>query len=207
MSKEFELDAKPRADVGKGASRRLRREELVPAIIYGAKQDPVNVVLTHRQVMKALENEAFYSHILNLKVDGKAHQVILKDLQRHPFKRLVMHMDFQRITGNEILHRNVLLRFVGEELAPGIKLHGGMATHHLKEVEITCAVKDLPEYLEVDVSKLELNDVLHLSDIKAPKGVTITALSLGEDHDLPVVGIQLPRGAVEAAGGSGSESA
>ena len=206
MSKEFELDAQTRSDIGKGASRRLRNKGLTPAVIYGGEQEPQSITLEHRKVIKALENEAFYSHILTVHVDGKAQKTLLKDLQRHPYKPVIMHMDFQRVSSKDILTRNVPLHFIGEDVAPGVKA-GGIVSHQMKDVEISCAATNLPEYLEIDVSELGMDEILHLSDIKAPKGITLTALALGEEHNLPVVAIHKPRGAIEteeaeeAAGG------
>lgn len=197
---EFAINAEPRELVGKGASRRLRRlDEKVPAIIYGGEEKPTNLSLSHREIAKALENKAFYSHILTINIAGKKHRALLKDLQRHPFKPRIMHVDFQRITGKEILHRNVTLRFLNEELAPGVKTHGGIVNHHLRDVEIKCAVDKLPESIDVDLKDLGLDESIHLSDLKLPAGISLVALSHGEGHDQPVASIQLPRAAVETA--------
>lgn len=195
MTDIFELNAEKRADIGKGASRRLRRlQDKVPAILYGGEKEPLAITLEHRQVLKALENEAFYSHILTIKVGGKTEKVVLKDIQRHAFKPKVVHMDFQRVSGKTKLHMHVPLHFINEDIAPGVKTGGGMVNHLLTDVEVVCLPADLPEYIEVDLAKLDVNQALHLSDLKLPKGVELVALS--HDHDLSVVNIQLPRAAV-----------
>lgn len=191
MTDVFEIHAEERQDVGKGASRRLRREEnLVPAILYGANKKPLNLTLDHNKVLKALENPAFMSHILDLKVGDKTEKVVLKDLQAHPYKRRVMHMDFQRISKKNKLHMNVPLQFVGEEKAPGVK-QGGTISHEIVEVEITCLPENLPEFLEADLTKLGLDEALHLSDLTLPKGVEIVALS--HNNDLAVATIHKTR--------------
>jgi len=194
MADVFELDAEVRNDRGKGASRRLRRlNGKVPGIVYGAGRTPENISLETHKVRKALENEAFYSHILMLKVAGKAEKVILKDLQRHPYKLDVLHMDFQRVKAGEKITKQVPIHFVGEDTEPNV----GIFSHQLNEVEITCLPEHLPEFLELDISELELDGVLHLSDIKLPEGVQIVALSHGNEHDLPVGSMHLPRAALE----------
>ncbi len=196
MTTAFVFEAKSRSDEGKGASRRLRRDGMVPAVVYGGHKEPKSLMLEHREVAKHLENDAVYSHILELRIDGakKGEQVILKDMQRHPFKPFVMHMDFQRVSANEKLRVHVPLHFHGEETAPGVKA-GGMVSHSLIEVEVSCLPKDLPEAIDVDVSAMELNQTLHLTDLNIPEGVELVELSHGEGHDQPVATITLPRGA------------
>ncbi len=186
MNISFELDAEPRADVGKGASRRLRRQNRVPGIIYGADIDPVQISVAHNVLLQHLENEAFYTHILTVKVDGKAETVVLKDLQRHPAKPIVMHVDFQRVSDDRPLVKRIPLHFVNQSRAPGVKL-GGEVSHNLGYVEVSCLPKDLPEYIEVDMSEMEAPSALHMSDLKLPEGVTIPVLTLGADHDMAVV--------------------
>ncbi len=193
MSNEFSLAAEARSDKGKGASRRLRRDGLVPAVLYGGGQDPQSLSLSHNEVMKSLSHEAFYSHILELEVGGSTVQAILRDVQRHPFKRAVLHLDFQRVKADEEITMNVPLHFIGEDVCPGVKQGGGTVSHVVTEVEITCLPKDLPEYLEVDVSNVELNDSVHLSDIKVPPGVTIVELTYGEEHDSAVATVSVLR--------------
>ncbi len=213
MKVSFELDAEVRNDLGKGASRRLRRCGKLPAILYGGGQDPLPLMLDHDAVMHKLEHEAFYSHILTVKVGGQEVKAVLKDLQRHPYKPGVLHMDLQRISETEKLRMHVPLHFVGEDVAPGVKQQGGLISHLVTEVEITCLPKDLPEYIDVDVSGLKVNESLHLSDLSLPEGVELVELMHGPEHDLPVVSIHMPRGgAVETeegaaeAGGESGES-
>ncbi|MGB5690269.1 MAG: 50S ribosomal protein L25/general stress protein Ctc [Woeseiaceae bacterium] len=193
MNDDFDLIAEIREDQGKGASRRLRHEGKVPAIIYGAGRAPRALVFDHNRVVQQLENESFYSSILNIKVGNKSQAAILKDVQRHPAKPQVMHMDFQRIVEDEEIKMLVPIHFEGENVAPGVKVGGGKVSHLMTEVEIVCLPKHLPEYLEIDVSQLELDDMLKLSDIKLPEGVSIPALAQGEDADRAVVSIHVIR--------------
>jgi len=197
MSVTFELDAEVRTDSGKGASRRLRHANKIPAIMYGGGEDPVSLTMEHNKIANALENEAFYSHILTINVDGKGIKAVLRDLQRHPAKPTIMHADFQRINENEKLHMHVPLHFINEDVATGVKEQGGIIQHSAVEVEISCLPKDLPEYIEVDVAALELGNSLHLSDITLPEGVEVVALSHGDDHDQPIVSIHKTRGESE----------
>ncbi|MAZ44531.1 MAG: 50S ribosomal protein L25/general stress protein Ctc [Legionellales bacterium] len=187
----FDLDAKSRSDVGKGASRRLRRlEDMVPAIIYGGSTEPENIMLEHRVVTKALEHEAFYSHILTLTVNNKKQKVVLKSVQRHPYKARIQHLDFLRINASEHINMHVPIHFEGEEACVGVKA-GGVLNKQVTETEIRCLPSALPEFLSVDISGLELDSALHLSDIKLPKGVEIVALA--HDNDMPLVSIHIPR--------------
>ena len=192
MAMSFELNAEPRSDMGKGASRRLRRAGKVPAIIYGGNKDPEALTLSHNEVLRNLENEAFYSHILTIKSSGNETQAILRDLQRHPSKAIIMHMDLQRVSATETLRTNVPIHIIGEDVAPGVK-EGGLVSHDLTDVEVECYPKDLPEYIEVDISSLEVGDSIHLSALKVPDGVTLTELERGEDHDASVVSIHAKR--------------
>ena len=183
----FNLDATVRTDLGKGASRRLRHADKVPAILYGGEEAPVALTLDHNKVIQAQEFEAFYSHILTLSIDGAEVQALVKDMQRHPFKPKVTHIDFQRVIAGEKLHTNVPLHFLNEEKSSASK-SGGIAEHHMNEIEITCLPKDLPEFIEVDVADLEMNVTLHLSDLTLPKGVSSVELAKeDETHDLAVV--------------------
>jgi len=207
MAVDFQLNAEPRTDQGKGASRRLRRAGKVPGIIYGGKQEPASVTLSHKDVAKSLENEAFYSHILTVNLNGKAEKAVLKDLQRHPFKPIIMHMDLQRVTDTDKIRVHVPLHFKGEEIAPGVKQRGGIVNHLMKHVDITCLAKDLPEYIEVDVSALNVGESIHLSELNLPSGAVIPGLVAGTEHDLPVVAIVLPRAAVETEETPAEESA
>ena len=190
MSTDFVLNAKSREDTGKGASRRLRRlAGEIPAIVYGGKKNPARIALVHKDVMKALENEAFYSHIIALDIDGKSEDVIVKDVQRHPAKAIVLHMDFLRVSKNTKLQTRVPLHFINEDICVGVKLGGGLIAHSMTELEIMCLPADLPEYLEVDMADVDLGQTLHISDIKLPKGVESVALSHGDDHDLPIAAV------------------
>lgn len=193
MSIEFTLDAQPREDRGKGAVRRLRRTGMVPAIVYGADKEPMPIALEYRVVKQSLTHEAFFSHILTLNVNGTSERVILRDLQRHPGNTKVTHMDLQRVSEDEEIRVRVPLHFVGEETAPGVRLEHGVVSHMLTEVEVSCLPKDLPEFIEVDISSLHLNDALHLSDLKIPQGVELVELGYGEEHDTAVVSVQPPR--------------
>jgi len=194
MSISFNIEAETRTDLGKGASRRLRHTEKFPAVVYGAGKDPVSLTLDHKKFLHNLENEAFYSHILNLSVDGKEEQVILKDLQRHPARIAIMHADFLRVSATEKLHLRVPLHFINAEECPGAK-EGGLVTHSISEIEVACLPKDLPEFLEVDLSSLELDHSLHMSDIIVTAGVELVELAHGEGHDQPVASVHMPRGA------------
>lgn len=186
----FVVEATVRHDSGKGASRRLRREKKVPGVVYGGKKEAVSLSLEHKDIAKSLQNEAFYSHILTLNTDKESDMVILKDVQRHPYKPVIMHVDFLRVSKDEKLHMHVPLHFIGEDKAPGIK-EGGVASHIMSDVEIACLPANLPEFIEVDVSTLNMNEILHLSDLKLPNGVELVAL--GHDDDKPVVSIHMPR--------------
>ena len=191
MAEKYDLVAEQREEQGKGASRRLRRQGKVPAIIYGAGRPPRNLSFDHNKVLKELENEAFYSSILNIKVGDKSQAAVVKDIQRHPARLQVLHMDFQRIVEDEQIRMNVPLHFTGEDVAPGVKTGGGSVSHLMTDVEVLCLPKDLPEFIEIDVSALELNEMLHMSDIKLPEGVEIPALAQGEEQDNAVVSIQV----------------
>lgn len=191
---QFEVDAEIRQDRGKGASRRLRRAGKFPGIVYGAHKDPVAIQLNHNELLLQTAHEAFYSHILDLKVDGKAEKVVLKDMQRHPYKPFIHHMDFQRVDESEALTMRVPLHFLNEERCVGVKQSGGVISHLLSDLEITCLPKDLPEYIEIDVENLDLGDAVHLADLVLPDGVQITALMHGGDDSLAVAQVVMPRG-------------
>ena len=195
MAEKFDLIAEIREDQGKGASRRLRREGKVPAIIYGAGRPARSLVFDHNKVIKELESESFYSSILNIKVGDKSQAAILKDLQRHPAKNQIMHMDLQRIVEDEDIRMNVPLHFLNEEDAVGVRDGGGKVSHLRTEVEVVCLPKYLPEYLEIDIAGLELDEILNLSDITLPEGVEIPELALGPEHDRPIVSIHVIKAA------------
>jgi len=215
MADKIMLSAEPRSDVGKGASRRLRRlAAKVPAIIYGGGQDPRMVSLSHRELVKAMEAEAFYSQLLELQVNGEAISTIVKAVQRHPAKPQVMHVDFQRIRADQEIHVNIPIHLLNEDDCKGVRLESGRISHQITEVEVVCLPAALPEYFEIDVADLSVGDTIHLSDLKVPEGVTLTQLALGEDHDQPVLSIEAARvisedeeaGAGESEEGDGAES-
>ncbi len=190
MSKDFDLVAEIREDRGKGASRRLRHQGLVPAIIYGAGRPPRALTFEHSKVIRQLENESFYSSILNIQVNEKSQAAILKDIQRHPSKPLIMHMDFQRIVEDERIRMNVPIHYTNAEEAVGVRQEGGSVSQLITDIEVSCFPKDLPEYFEVDIQNLGLNEMLHISDIKLPEGVEIPILAQGPEQDRPIVSIQ-----------------
>ncbi|RYY73998.1 MAG: 50S ribosomal protein L25/general stress protein Ctc [Gammaproteobacteria bacterium] len=199
MSQEdFKLDATARNDLGKGASRRLRRlAGEVPGIVYGGTVAPLNISVSHNELLKHLEHEAFYSHIISLNVDGKAQDVILKDLQRHPAKPLVLHADFLRIDKATRLTTHVPLHFINEATSKGVKIQGGKVVHNLTQIEVSTLPHNLPEFIEVDLGNAEIGTIIHISDLKLPSGVTSVALSHGADHDLAVATIVKPKGGAE----------
>jgi len=187
MAVSHEINVERREDAGKGASRRLRRAGNVPAIVYGAGLDPVSIQLSHNDVWLASQHEWFYSTILNLSLGGDVQKVLLRDLQRHPYKQQILHLDFQRVDDNALLRTAVPLHFLNQEKSPAGKSAEVVVTHELTEVEVLCLPKDLPEALEIDLADLKLGDVIHLSQVPVPKGVEIPALKLGADHDVAVV--------------------
>jgi large subunit ribosomal protein L25 len=192
MKTSFDLVADPRDGVqGKGASRRLRRSGKVPAILYGGNTEPRQLILDHQNLLTLLVNERFYSTILSLNVKGEKQAAILKDVQRHPAKNQVLHLDLQRVFENEPVRMRIPVHFKGAAGSPGVKTQGGVVSHLLNDVEVSCLPKDLPEYLEVDMSEMSMNDMKRLSDIPLPTGVTLVALSHGRDE--PVVSIHHPR--------------
>jgi large subunit ribosomal protein L25 len=194
MSSEFSLNAEPRVDKGKGASRRLRRAGRLPAILYGAGQEAAAISLGQNEILRNLENEAFFSHVLTIHLGGRQEKAVLRDMQRHPAKPMILHVDLQRVKEDEAVHMRVPLHFVGEDVAPGIKLQGGAASHLLTEVEVECLPSALPEYIDVNMSSLGLNESIRVSDLRLPEGVSL----LGVDLDAMVVSIGLARSAEEA---------
>jgi large subunit ribosomal protein L25 len=206
MTVEFALNAEVRSDLGKGASRRLRRNaNLVPAVIYGGEKAPQSISLLAKDLAKLLENEAAFSHVLTLNVDGSAESVLVKALQRHPAKGFVLHADFQRVVAGQKLTAHVPLHFLNQETSVGVKQQGGEVSHTLAEVEISCLPKDLPEFIEVDLAKVELGQTLHLSDLSVPQGVELVALAHG--NDLAVANIHTSRVAKEAESEEGEGAA
>ena len=197
MSKTHEIKVQRREDGGKGASRRLRRDGQVPAIVYGGELAPVNIQLSHETVLLASHHDWFYSSILDLSLDGDVQAVLLRDIQRHPYKQQIMHLDFQRVDASQTLRTAVPLHFINEENSPAGKLADVLVSHELREVTVECLPKNLPGSIEVDLSALELGDTLYLSDIKLPEGVEIPQLALGKDHDDAVVTARPARVEVE----------
>ena len=210
MSNAFELNAEKREVVGKGASRRLRRlENIIPAIVYGGDKDPANITLQHKDIIKALENEAFYSHVITLNIGKEKEQCILKDLQRHPAKAEIMHADFQRVDKNTRVQVHVPLHFINEENCVGVKMQGAKISHLITDVVVRCTADALPEYLEIDMTDIEAGTTLHLTDIKLPANVEILELIHGASHDHPVVSVAQPKGGAdedEAEGEADSEA-
>jgi large subunit ribosomal protein L25 len=217
----FELSAEPRNDQGKGASRRLRHSGKVPAILYGAHAEPVRLSLEHHKLLPLVADEKFYSSIISVNVGAQKQPVIVKDVQMHPARNAIVHLDLQRVLENEKIRLHLPIHFKGEAASPGVKTQGGVVSHHMADMEVTCLPKDLPEYIELDLSAMNLNDTLYLTDIKVPAGVTISALAHGANP--PVVSIHAPRvaepeptaetvaatteGAVAAAGTEGAPAA
>jgi large subunit ribosomal protein L25 len=193
MSKhEYVIEATARANVGKGASRRLRHQNAVPAIIYGGSKEPANISLKHNQILQMLEHESFFASIITMNIDGVNEDVVIKALQRHPAKPRIMHADFQRVDANKPLHVKVPLHFLNDATSVGVKA-GGLVNHLMTELEISCLPRFLPEYIAVDIADLNLGDSLHISDLKLPEGVTSISLTHGESGDLAVVAITAPK--------------
>jgi len=193
MSNVFEFNAVSRVAAGTSSAKASRRNGNIPAVIYGGNSEPELIELNHNEVVKSLANEAVYSHILNLNIGGKVENAILKDMQRHPAKTQIIHMDFMRVVMSEKLKLNVPLHFVNEELSPGVK-EGGVVMHSMIDVEIECLPGNIPEYIEVDLTGLQIGESIHLSQLALVDGLEIVALTHGEDHDLPVAQVMKSRG-------------
>ena len=202
----FELEAESRSDKKKNANRRLRHDSMIPAVIYGGSEEPQSIKLVHSEILKRLDHEAFYSHILTVNIDGKPSKTILRDMQRHPAKPVIMHMDFMRVDENKPIRVHVPLHFIGADVAPGVKA-GGLVSHDMVEVALEVLPKHLPEYIEVDISAMEIGDSLHLSDLKVPETGSLVELARGEGHDLPIVSIHVRRGGAEEDETAGGEEA
>lgn len=205
MAIQHTIAATNRQDQGKGASRRLRKTGQVPAVVYGGHKDPASIQLSHNALLLASQHEWFYSSILDLEIDGAAQKVLLRDMQRHPAKPQILHVDFQRISENEAIHVRLPLHFLNQEKSPAGKSSGIVITHELNEVEISCLPKDLPEFIAVDLIGLKEGDVVHLSQLELPVGVTIPELKLGKEHDLAVVIARQARAEVESEGEGAAE--
>ena len=194
---KFELAAEMREDLGKGASRRLRRLNKIPAVLYGAGRPAWSLTLKENQLMRNLQEEAFYAAIIELELDGKKQKVFLRDLQRHPAKPFVLHVDLQRVRDDVEMTVVLPLHFLNEETAYGIKMEGGRLQRNLSDIEIVCLPGDLPEYIELDLENLKVGEALHLSDLKMPEGVRSTELEQGEGHDHAIVSIFVPKAVEE----------
>ncbi len=187
----LELNATLREDQGKGASRRLRHTNVLPAIVYGGSKDPVSITLLQKDIQHKLPDESFYSQVLSLKIEGKTEDVLIRDIQHHPYKMEVMHMDFIRVDANKVVHVFSQLHFSGDDVAPGVKSEDGVVNHIITEVEVECLPKNIPEFIAVDLSEMHVGDIIHLSDLKMPEGVEVLALKQGEEHDTAVVGMHV----------------
>ena len=196
MSTNFVINARSREDAGKGASRRLRRQSgEVPAIIYGGKKHAEKISILHKDITKALENEAVYSSIISLSVDGKAEDTIIKDIQRHPAKQVILHLDFLRVSKTTKLQTRVPLNFLNEDICIGVKMGGGLIAHTMTDIEVSCLPKDLPESIDVDMEQIDVGQIVHLSDIKMPSGVESVSLSQGAEYDLTVATVNKQKAA------------
>ena len=185
------LNATLREGQGKGASRRLRHTNQLPAIVYGAGKDPVSISLLQKDIQHKLPDESFYSQVLSLSIEGKAEDVLIRDIQHHPYQMEVMHMDFVRVDANKVVHIHSQLHFLGEEESPGVKTEDGVISHVIIEVELECLPKDIPDHIEVDLSEMNIGDVIHLSDLKMPAGVEVLALKHGDDNDSVVASMHV----------------
>ena len=203
MAQKHEIKAQSRKDEGKGASRRLRHASFVPAVVYGAGQPPESIQIEHNTILLAAKHEWFFSSILDLNVDGKVQKVLVRDWQKHPFKQLMMHMDFLRINEKEAIRVSVPLHLLNKEKSPAAKTSGVVISHNLTEVEITCLPKDLPASIELDLVDLKPGDIIHLSQVKLPEGVELVAAYGGEGNDIAVVTTTMVREEVEAAPAEG----
>ncbi|MFV2005160.1 MAG: 50S ribosomal protein L25/general stress protein Ctc, partial [Gammaproteobacteria bacterium] len=186
-----------REDQGKGASRRLRHAKQLPAIVYGAGKDSVSISLFQKDIQHKLPDESFYSQVLSLNIDDTAEDVLIRDIQHHPYKMEVMHMDFVRVDANKVVHIHSQLHFIGEDVAPGVKSEDGVISHVIIEVELECLPKNIPDHIEVDLSEMHIGDVIHLSDLKMPEGVEVLALKHGDDNDSVVASMHVRKVAVE----------
>ena len=196
MSTNFVINARSREDTGKGASRRLRRQSgEIPAIIYGGKKHAEKISILHKDITKALENEAVYSSIISLAIDGKAEDTIIKDIQRHPAKQVILHLDFLRVSKTTKLQTRVPLNFLNEDICVGVKMGGGLIAHTMTDIEVSCLPKDLPESIDVDMEEIDIGQIVHLSDIKMPSGVESVSLSQGAEYDLTVATVNKQKAA------------
>ena len=207
MASNFALSARNRNMLGKAEVRRMRRlNGEVPAVIYGGKIDPQSISLVHKDVMKALENASLYAHIINLKIDGKDEEVVIKDIQRHPAKATVLHMDFLRINKSTYISIKIPLHFVNEDRCVGVRKQGGTISRTISELEVKCLPKDIPKCIEVDVSNIAVGETLHISNINLPRGVESVVLSQGPEYDLPVAVVNKSKGSSTTSDASEGEN-
>ena len=207
MTKTHEIKAQSRKDEGKGASRRLRHASFVPAVVYGANQPPQSIQIEHNTILLAARHEWFFSSVLDLNVDGNVQKVLVRDWQKHPFKQLMMHMDFLRINENEAVRVNVPLHFLNQEKSLAGKTSGVVISHNLTEVEVSCLPRHLPEFIELDLGNLKEGDIIHLSQLTLPANVELPALQLGEAHDIAVVTVNhVKESAADAAEDAAAEA-
>ena len=207
MSESFVIEADVRVDEGKGASRRLRRlEGKTPAIIYGGNKPATSISLVRKDLEKMLENEAFYTALIDVTIAGQKETAILKDVQRHPAKGFAMHVDFLRVEADKEIKVHVPLHFLNESTCVGVKVGGGMIQHQATDIEVQCLPKDIPEFIEVDMSAVDVGGTVHISDLTLPQGVVSTALALGEDHDLSIAAVITTRGSKSAGDGDEAEA-
>ena len=197
MANVFEFVAEARSDLGSIAAKAVRRKGKVPAVVYGGEKQPETVVLDHNEVVKHLAHEAVYSHVLDLKIDGRTEKAVLKHIQRHPAKPVILHMDFMRVDETHKLKVHVPLHFINEAISVGVK-KGGVVNHSMTDIEVLCMPSALPEYIEVDLTAADVGDTIHLSDLVLPAGVEVLALQHGAEHNHPVVQIVKSRAADEA---------
>ena len=212
MSTEHKISAAGRKDEGKGASRRLRHAAQIPAIVYGGHAEPKSVQFAHNPIWLLSQHEWFYSSILSLDIDGKVEKVLLRDMQRHPYRQQIMHLDFQRVSENEAIRVAVPLHFINVEKSPAGKASDVVVTHELNEVHVSCLPKDLPEFIEIDLANLQIGDTIHLSQVAMPSGVEVPELKLGADHDVAVVvarhaRVEAEEDATEAAAAAAASAA
>ncbi|TCV91839.1 LSU ribosomal protein L25P [Luteibacter rhizovicinus] len=199
MATNHNIKAEIRKDEGKGASRRLRRAGYVPAVVYGSNQEPQSIQILHNTILLAYRDESFASSVLDLDIDGKVQKVLVRDHQKHPFKQLMLHMDFLRINENEAIRVAIPVHFLNQEKSPAGKTAGLVISHNLTEVTVSCLPKDLPEFLELDLGELKAGDIIHLSEVKLPKNVVIPELALGKEHDVAIVTVASVKEEVDAA--------
>jgi len=202
---EFEIVAEARDLQGKGASRRLRREGKVPGILYGAHKQPVAITIDHNELWKKLAHEAFYSHVLTLRMGDSSERVVLKDLQRHPWQQRVLHLDLQRVAEDEPITMRVPLHFLNESSSAAVKTLGAVFSHLSSDIEVECLPRDLPEFIAVDLQHLEVGTILHASDLTLPEGVRIVAL-VHHGEDPAIVSVHLPRGATSDEAAEGGQA-